>query len=86
MKKTVHSLINAAEIQLINSLPTKEMKIMYMIANFYSVNLIAQLVHVSKTTISSVKKRYQLGIFSKKDKTIGKQEISKNEIEQLRYV
>lgn len=56
-----------------------------MIASFYSVNLIAQLIHVNKTTISNDRKRYQMGIFSKKDKTIGKYEISKDEVEQLRY-
>lgn len=73
------------DMLVINYLPIKEMKIMYMVMKHFTENLIAKYVHVSKTTIQDVKRRMQVGRYSRLNKRISKIEISKDEIEGLRY-
>ena len=67
----------------LDSLPTKEAKIIFMLKKGYTYEFISKFVKVSKTTIRYTKTRMEEGIQTQ-FKTIYKKDICKDEIETLR--
>lgn len=77
------TLLKINDIVSINKLPTKEMKVIYLLKKGFNYEFISRYVKVSKTTIKYIKTTILQGVKPSK-KALPKKEICRDEIETLR--